>query len=174
MGAVIPDSSVVIAGTLAACPPLRWKRVAGTRTPLVSVVGVRSRFRPMFWPRPRCTSATASGDAHHKTATDSLAAAAEAGDEFIVPASVLAQVLVGAARQGPGVRDRLEHRLASVDRLYPVDRDVALHAADVRATHDAVWLPDALVIGTGRALGAAVPTADKRLAKVDERVRVVG
>jgi len=116
-----------------------------------------------------------SSDAHHAGALESLAAAAEAGEEIILPASVLAEVLVGAARQGPSVRDNVERRLlASVDRLHPVDRDVAVHAAGVRAAHRAVRLPDALVIATGRALGAAVLTADKALAKVDARVRVVG
>lgn len=116
-----------------------------------------------------------SSDAHHKGALESLSAAAEEGEVIVLPASVLAEVLVGAARQGRAVRDSLEQRLlTSVDRLHPVDRDVAVHAADVRAAHRSVRLPDALVIATGRVLGAAVLTADKALAKVDERVRVVG
>jgi predicted nucleic acid-binding protein len=116
-----------------------------------------------------------AADTHHRTALDAVAAATDADEEIILPASVLPEVLVGAARQGPAVRDSLEHRLlASVDRLHPIDRDVAVHAADVRAAHRAVRLPDAPVVATGRALGAAVLTVDRRLGRVDERVRVIG
>ena len=94
---------------------------------------------------------------------------------MVIPASVLAEVLVGAARQGPAVRDEAERRLLdAVDRLHPIDRDVAVHAADVRASHRTVRLPDALVIATGRALDARVLTGDKRWAPVDPRVEVVG
>jgi predicted nucleic acid-binding protein len=114
-------------------------------------------------------------DAHHEGALRALTEATEEDHRLVVPASVLAEVLVGAARQGVEVRERLERRLLeAVDRLHPVDRDVAVHAADIRAAHRAIRLPDALVIATGRALDAPVLTADKRWARVDERVRVVG
>jgi predicted nucleic acid-binding protein len=115
-----------------------------------------------------------STDAHHSSALAAIAAAAAAGHDLVLPTSVLAEVLVGAARQGSAVRDQLERRLiASVDRLYPLDRDVAVHAADVRAGSPAIRLPDAVVIATGRALDGHVLTADKRWAAVDERVRVI-
>ena len=114
-------------------------------------------------------------DAHHRSAIRAVAAAVDAGDDVVIPASVLAEVLVGAARQGPAVRDEAERRLLdAVDRLHPIDRDVAVHAADVRASHRTVRLPDALVIATGRALDARVLTGDKRWAPVDPRVEVVG
>jgi predicted nucleic acid-binding protein len=114
-------------------------------------------------------------DRHHGAARRVITDAVTAGDTVVLPASVLAEVLVGAARQGADVRDEAERRLLdAVDRLQPVDRDVAVHAADVRAQHRTVRLPDALVIATGRALDARVLTADKRWAAVDGRVRVVG
>jgi predicted nucleic acid-binding protein len=113
-------------------------------------------------------------DRHHGAALRVITDAVTAGDTVVLPASVLAEVLVGAARQGADVRDEAERRLLdAVDRLQPVDRDV-VHAADVRAQHRTVRLPDALVIATGRALDARVLTADKRWAAVDARIEVVG
>jgi predicted nucleic acid-binding protein len=114
-------------------------------------------------------------DRHHDAALRVITDAVTAGDTVVIPASVLAEVLVGAARQGDEVRDAAERRLLdAVDRLQPVDREVAVRAADVRARHRAVRLPDALVIATGLVLDARVLTADKRWAAVDQRVEVVG
>ena len=114
-------------------------------------------------------------DVHHGAALAVVGAAVAAGDEVVLPASVLAEVLVGAARQGQAVREEVERQLLdAVDRLHPVDRDVAVHAADVRAAHRTVRLPDALVIATGRAIDGRVLTADKRWAVLDPRVEVVG
>jgi predicted nucleic acid-binding protein len=116
-----------------------------------------------------------STDAHHSSALAAIAAAAAAGNDLVVPTSVLAEVLVGAARQGSAIRDELERRLiASVDRLYPLDRDVAVHAADVRAASPVIRLPDVVVIASGRVLDAQVLTADKKWAAVDSRVTVIG
>lgn len=106
-------------------------------------------------------------DAHHRSALRAVAAAVDAGDYVVLPASVLAEVLVGAARQGAAVRDEAARRLLdAVNRLHPVDRDVAVHAADIRARHRSVRLPDAL--------DAKVLTGDKQWAAVDPRVEVVG
>ena len=115
-------------------------------------------------------------DAHHASARRVLTAAVTAGDTIVVPASVLAEVLVGAARQGVEVRDAAERRLRdAVDRFHPVDRDVAVQAAEIRARHRAVRLPDAaLVLATGRVLDGRVLTADKRWMAGDGRVEVVG
>ncbi len=114
-------------------------------------------------------------DAHHAAALRVVTAAVTAGDTIVLPASALAEVLVGAARQGPEVRAAAERRLLeAVDRLHPVDRDVAVHAAEIRARHQAVRLPDALILATGRAVDGRVLTADKRWVAVDGRVEVVG
>lgn len=115
-----------------------------------------------------------SRDAHHDAARRVIAAAVDAGDSVVLPASVLAEVLVAAARQGPEIRNAAEKRLlATVDRLHPIDRDVAVHAADIRARHPSIRLPDALVVATGRAVDGRVLTADKGWSSVDGRVEVV-
>lgn len=114
-------------------------------------------------------------DAHHAAALRVVTDAVAAGDTIVLSTAVLAEVLVGAARQGPKVRAAAESRLMeAIDRLHPVDRDVAVHAAEIRAKHRTVRMPDAMIIATALALNGRVVTADKRWAVVDERVEVVG
>lgn len=114
-------------------------------------------------------------DAHHTEALRVVTAAVTAGDTVVLSTVAQPEVLVGAARQGPEVRAAAESRLLeAIDRLQPVDRDVAVHAAEIRARHRAVRLPDALIIATALALEGRVLTADKRWVTVDARVEVVG
>jgi predicted nucleic acid-binding protein len=97
-------------------------------------------------------------DAHNDAAKRVIAAAVTNGDSVVLPASVLAEVLVGAARSGTGARNEVERRLL----------------ATVRAAHPTVRLPDALVVATGRVVDGRVLTADKGWPAVDGRVEVVG
>jgi predicted nucleic acid-binding protein len=55
-----------------------------------------------------------------------------------------------------------------------VIEDIAETAAELRAHHRALRLPDAVVIATGDVLGAdAVLTGDARWRRVSRRVRVI-
>lgn len=114
-------------------------------------------------------------DAHHKAATAAITEHRDALHRFVLPATVLAEALVSAARHDPG-------RLAEVRRLIDslfgptrmVDESVAVEAARVRARHKSVQLPDAVVIATGVVDEAIqILTADRRLGRADRRVRVV-
>lgn len=105
-----------------------------------------------------------------------LAAIRRREDRFCVPASALAESLVHTARDRP---DRLDDTMDRILTLFGderiIDRDIAKAAAQLRATHRALRLPDALVIATGLVDDAAVVlTCDRRLASVDARVQVVG
>ena len=97
------------------------------------------------------------------------------GDGFTLPASALAESLVHTARDRP---DRLDDLIARIVGLFGgervVDRHVAKAAAQLRAGHPTIRLPDALVIATGVVDDAVVLTCDKRLAGVDPRVQVLG
>ncbi len=115
-------------------------------------------------------------DALHEPATEAVRREYLAGQSFVIPTTVLAEVLVGASRQGKEVAAELEAR---IDRLVAevrvIDRDVARSAAELRARNAAVKLPDAMVIATGRVVDATtVLTADKRWSGIDPRIRVVG
>lgn len=114
-------------------------------------------------------------DAHHASASRALKRARANGDAIILPASALAEVLVGASRLGSGaVRTTEAFVDAIVDQVYSIDRSVARSAAAYRSAHKPIRLPDAFVLAVGATLNAdTVLTADTRWAKVDRRVHVI-
>jgi predicted nucleic acid-binding protein len=119
-------------------------------------------------------------DPHHQDAADALAALVDRGDRIVVPSSALAEVLVGPSRRG-------RHAVAAVLQLIervpfevaPLDNNIAVAAAALRAKHSAIKLPDALVLATAKALDARVllttdrgwPTA-RRLA-IDCSIQII-
>ncbi len=114
-------------------------------------------------------------DALHAPAAAATRAAKNDGHSFILPASVLAEVLVGAARRGPDERD-LRHRqmVNAFGTPRSLDEPIAVAAAERRARHPALRLPDALVLATADVTHAdLVLTADKRWSGLDPRVRLV-
>lgn len=116
-----------------------------------------------------------SKDAHHTVTMAALRDGIQAGLEYSVPASVLSEVLVGAARHSDRAaemrRDEL-HRLFGAARV--IDERVAITAARLRARHRSLRLPDALVIATGIVDEAdTILTADKRWVAIDKRVEVL-
>jgi predicted nucleic acid-binding protein len=114
-------------------------------------------------------------DALHAAAATAARQRRDDDDTFILPATVLAEILVGAARIG---QDQLErHRSLTVTAFgspWPVDEAVAVAAAVRRARHRSLRLPDAMVLATADVAGAdAVLTGDKRWRELDPRVNVV-
>jgi len=114
-------------------------------------------------------------DSHHASATRALKKARAAGDDIILPASALAEVLVGASRLGAdAVRTTEAFVDTIVDQVHSIDRSVARSAAGYRSGHNALRLPDAFVLAVGATINAdAILTADTRWAKVDRRVHVI-
>lgn len=103
-----------------------------------------------------------------------LAAARERADEFVLPASAMAESLVWTARDRPDQLDILVRRLTGLfGQARPVDQQVAVATARLRARHRALRLPDALVIATAVVADGTVLTCDGRLASVDPRVQVL-
>ena len=110
-------------------------------------------------------------DANHAAAIASLGR--YANDDVRVPASALAEALVSPCRRGieNEVRQTIENLGFAV---VPLDEDIAVLAAALRARHRTVRLPDALVAATGVALEAdVVLTTDRRLARLP-RFKLVG
>jgi predicted nucleic acid-binding protein len=114
-------------------------------------------------------------DLHHAAAADLVRRRRRGGSAWLLPTSVLAEVLVGAHRQGRetvALRRRQLRDAFGVSRV--IDEEVAEAAAELRAQHRSLRLPDALVVAVAVVDHAEeVLTADKRLAGVDERVLVV-
>jgi predicted nucleic acid-binding protein len=110
------------------------------------------------------------GDALHDRATAALLE--HESDRLSLPSSAYAETLIVPARAG--VLDEARQRIAALPiSVVPITREIAEVAAQLRARHRALHLPDALVLACGEVLDAdAVLTADARWRRLP-RVRVV-
>jgi predicted nucleic acid-binding protein len=103
-----------------------------------------------------------------------LASARQRGEHFVLAATVYTESLVGSYRHDePTAADRRRRLLGLFGPVRVVDDAVADLAARLRATHRWLRTPDALVIATGIMDNAEIVTCDKRLADVDDRVKVL-
>ena len=114
-------------------------------------------------------------DAHHKASMIAIGRYSEGTAKFVLPASVLAETLVVAARRRPSQVDEI---LGELDDMFGpirvIDTEVAVEAARIRARFKSIKLPDALVVATGVVEDAEViVTTDQRLGRADRRVRVL-
>ena len=110
---------------------------------------------------------------------DALHAAAKrefdrvAGDDLALPASALAETLVAPARVGrvAAVRGQLN---ALEIRIVEGGEEVAVVAAEMRARHKGLRLPDALVLATAELLEAELLlTGDASWKGLSGKVRIV-
>lgn len=114
-------------------------------------------------------------DVLHASSADAVRHWRDFSDGFLLPAVVLAEVLVGAARGGAAeLTTRRDLIVAAFGAPYPVDEEVAVAAARRRAGHRSLRLPDALVIATADVAGAgAILTGDKRWHGIDARIKII-
>ena len=111
-----------------------------------------------------------ASDANHEAAIEALRR--HSNDDVRIPASALAEALVSPSRRG--IVDEVREVIASLGfSVVPLDEDIAVLAAALRARRRTVRLPDALVAATGAALEAdAILTTDRRLTRLP-RFRLV-
>lgn len=96
-----------------------------------------------------------------------------AGEDLTLPASALAETLVGPARAGKleAARTRIE---AFEFRVTDINDAVATEAARLRGRHLGLRLPDALVLAAAEVLDAAeLLTGDANWCRLSRRVRLV-
>jgi predicted nucleic acid-binding protein len=110
-----------------------------------------------------------AADAHHHRAVALLAPYLAPGHRVVIGASVYSEVLVAPFRmRKPEV---VEDFLASARiTVVPVDRATARRAAELRAAHRALRLPDALVLATALEIPAELLTLDEDLRQVAARL----
>lgn len=96
-------------------------------------------------------------------------------DELVLPASVYAEVLVGPFRHSPAAVASLEQLIADFAmQIAPLTKEIARHAASLRARTTSLRLADALVLATGDVLGAAsVLTADRAWLTLSPRAKLI-
>lgn len=110
------------------------------------------------------------GDAQHRRAVDELRPRLAAGDDLLVGATVYAEVIVRPLQQGAEATVDGFLDAAGV-RLVPIDRAIARRAAQLRADHRSLRLPDALSLAAAWASGAALLTLDKKLKRIAEQTQ---
>jgi predicted nucleic acid-binding protein len=110
-------------------------------------------------------------DALHHAATNALIA--HAGDDLKVPASAYSECLVGHAKRGH-LRAAKSAISSLLMEVVPITDRVAEDAAELRARHPKLRLPDALVVATGSALNAdCVLTGDAAWRRLGKTISVL-
>ena len=110
-------------------------------------------------------------DALHGAATDALVE--HAGDDLKVPASAYSECLVGHARRGRVGTAKSAIASLLLD-VVPITDRIAEDAAELRARHPKLRVPDALVLATGVALDAdRVLTGDAAWRRLGKTVTVL-
>ena len=106
-----------------------------------------------------------TADPHHDRATDDVEAADRQGQPLLLPASAYSEMLVAFARAR-----RLEeaHRAISAMGIIVVSLTdmIAERAAELRARHNRLRLPDAIVLATAQQLGGRLLSYDRRLSQL--------
>ena len=105
-----------------------------------------------------------TADAHHTNAVDDVEAA-DRDHTLLTPASAYSETLVAFAR-ADRIVDARETIAAMGIEVAPLTAAIAERAADLRAAHGRLRLPDALVLATARELSAGLLTYDDRLSRI--------
>lgn len=101
-------------------------------------------------------------DVHHSHAVDEVEAADQNGDDLVAPASACSEALVAFARNDR-VPDARQAITAMGIRVTPLDAATAEQAAQLRARHDRLRLPDAMVLATSQQVRGPLLSYDQRL-----------
>jgi predicted nucleic acid-binding protein len=95
------------------------------------------------------------------------------GDDLKIPASAYSESLVGPARRGRS-KEATESIRALLAEVVVLNEHIAEEAAELRAHHSKLRLPDALVIATGNVLDAdVILTGDSAWRRLASSVQVV-
>lgn len=101
-------------------------------------------------------------DPHYAQAVADVEAADQGGDDLVAPASAYSEALVAFARESR-VDDAREAIVAMGIAVAPLDARTAERAAALRARHDRLRLPDAMVLATSQQLRGRMLSYDQRL-----------
>jgi predicted nucleic acid-binding protein len=108
------------------------------------------------------------GDAQHEPAIEELRPRLTGGDELLVGATVYAEVIVRPLQHGTAATVDGFLDAAGV-RFVTVDRAIARRAAELRAAHASLRLPDAMSLATALVSDADLLTLDKKLKRISRQ-----
>ncbi len=101
-------------------------------------------------------------DPHYARAVEEVQAADQDGDNLVAPANAYSEALVAFARVSR-IDDAREAIAAMGIEVAPLDAGTAEQAAALRARHDRLRLPDAMVLATSQQLSGRMLSYDQRL-----------
>ena len=106
-----------------------------------------------------------TADRHHNRAVDDVEVADSERHQLLLPASAYSETLVAFARAR-----RLDEARRAITAMgisiVPLNDRIAEQAAELRASHDRLRLPDAIVLATARDLGGRLLSYDRRLSRL--------
>jgi predicted nucleic acid-binding protein len=106
-----------------------------------------------------------TADAHHDRVIDDVEAADREGRRLLLPASAYSETLVAFARAR-----RLEEARRAITAMgitiVSLTDTIAERAAELRARHTRLRLPDAIVLATAQELGGSLLSYDRRLSQL--------
>lgn len=106
-----------------------------------------------------------AGDPHHDRAVDDVEAADQHQQTLLIPASAYSETLVAFAR-ADRVSEAREAIAAMGISVAPLTATMAETAAELRARHERLRLPDAIVLACARDLEAELLSYDQRLTQL--------
>jgi predicted nucleic acid-binding protein len=111
-----------------------------------------------------------TADAHHDRSIDNVEAADRAGRRLLLPAGAYSETLVAFARAG-----RLSEARNAVAGMgiavVPLTESIAERAAELRAGHERLRLPDAIVLATAQEENGELLSYDRRLSQLADKHR---
>ncbi len=109
-----------------------------------------------------------TADAHHAQAIQDTEAADQASRPLLVPASAYSEALVAFARANR-IKDAREAVTAMGLTITPLTATIAEHAAELRARHKRLRLPDAIVLASAHELNGDLLSYDHNLVRLTRR-----
>jgi predicted nucleic acid-binding protein len=106
-----------------------------------------------------------TADAHHARSLDDVGAADRLGQQLLAPAGAYSETLVAFARV-QRIGDAREAIAAMGITVTPLTTTIAEQAAELRARHVRLRLPDAIVLATARELGGELLSYDRYLVQL--------
>jgi predicted nucleic acid-binding protein len=111
-----------------------------------------------------------SVDDHHQRAVNAVEQADRLNQELLAPASAYGEALVAFARASR-IRDAREAISGMGIVVVPLTAPIAERAAELRAAHESLRLPDALVLATAHQHDGKLLTYDDRLTRTARQSR---
>ena len=106
-----------------------------------------------------------TADSHHDRAIDDVEAADREGDQLLLPASAYSETLVAFAR-ARRIQEAREAIASMGITVVSLTDTIAERAAELRARHRQLRLPDAFVFATAQELGGRLLSYDRGLSRL--------